>query len=105
MVNQQWAVVWDEEAKIDLKEIYEFLQEESLFVANLIRTGVLNESRELAINPYIYQPDRLCLDNSQLLFRAFEKYNYRITYEIDEENNYIYILRIRHSSRMPFEYK
>ena len=56
---------------------------------------------ELADRPTIYPIDRFKANNPGN-FRAFEKYNYRVTYRHSE--NEVTILRIRHTKQKPLEH-
>ena len=69
--------------------------------ANKVRKSIKETVRELLKHPEIYGLDRFKKDNASE-HRAFEKYSYRVTYRVKE--NEIRILRVRHSSRIPLEY-
>jgi len=94
-------IVWDKEAILQLKKIYEYLKERSLQSANKVRKSIKETVQELPKHPEIYGLDRFKIDNASE-HRAFEKYSYRVTYRVKEKE--IRILRIRHTSRIPLEY-
>ena len=94
-------LVWDKQAKLELKEVFEYLKQRSLPSARKVRKSILVTARELPKHPEIYGLDRFKKDDNSE-HRAFEKYSYRITYRVREKE--IRILRVRHTSREPLEY-
>lgn len=94
-------IVWDDMARIALREAYNYIKQDSLQQAEKVKTEILGLIRKLADNPEIYPPDKYRKDKDKH-FRAFEKYNYRISYFIAEET--IRVLRFRHVKQQPEEY-
>ncbi len=94
-------IVWDKEAILQMEDLYEYLKERSLQSANKVRKSIKKTIQELPKHPEIYPLDRFMKDNDGSI-RAFEKYNYRVTYKVKETE--IIIARVRHTSRMPLEY-
>jgi plasmid stabilization system protein ParE len=82
MVTQK-KLVWDKEALFQLEEIYQYIYERSPQAADKVRKTIRNATRDLLYNPGIYQLDRLRKNNDGSI-RAFEKYSYRITYQVKE---------------------
>lgn len=94
-------VIWSKNASLQLKESLEDLKEKSPKAASKVKNEILKTSRELSDNPEIYSLDRFKKNNDGD-FRAFEKYSYRVTYQV--EKTQITILRVRHTSREPLEH-
>lgn len=95
------SVVWENEAKRQLQEVYEYIKQFSLQNAVKVRTDIISKTDELPENPERYPPDKYKLNNDGS-YRAFEIYRYRISYFIDRDK--IIIIQIRHTSRLPLVY-
>ncbi len=93
-------LVWDKEAISELKEVYKYLKNKSLPSAKRVRDSIIETASELPKHSEIYRLDRFKKGNNND-YRAFEKYNYRVTYRIKETE--VRILRVRHTSREPLE--
>ena len=96
-------IVWTETAQNQLEDIYFYLLDVSKsdsISEKIVETIYLSVSI-LKSNSEIYQLDEMKVNNNEN-YRAFEIYNYRISYKVD--NDYIYILRIRHTSRNPKQF-
>lgn len=96
-------IVWTKTAQNQLEDIYFYLLDVSKsdsISEKIVETIYLSVSI-LKSNSEIYQLDEMKVNNNEN-YRAFEIYNYRISYKID--NDYIYILRIRHTSRNPKQF-
>ena len=94
-------IIWDKAAKTQLRKVYNRIKKESLQGAETVKNGILDSVGEIPEGPYRYPPDKFKKDNPGN-YRAFEKYNYRITYKVTEEN--IQVLRLRHVKREPLDY-
>ena len=101
MVNAARKIVIDSEAKIALRETYEFIKKVSFQNAEKVRIGILKSIEELIKYPTKYPPDRFRQDKD-ISFRAYEIFRYRITYHVSDRE--IRIIRIRHTKRNPLEY-
>lgn len=99
MVKQK--IVIDNEAKLQLRSIYTYIKKDSVQNAERIRTGIIASIKSLINNPEQYPADKYRTGNDGSL-RAFEIYNFRITYHISSER--ITVIRIRHSKRDSLEY-
>ena len=93
-------IVWDKQAILQMEEAYEYIKERSLKSANKVRKSIKEKIQYLSEYPGLYPLDRFMKDNDGSI-RAFEKYNYRITFKVKETE--IIIARVRHSSREPLE--
>ena len=94
-------VVWDELARTALKLAYYHIKQDSLKQAEKVLHEIIAASKKLVDHPEIYPPDKYRKDKD-VRFRAFEKYNYRISYFITEDT--IRVLRLRHVKQEPKEY-
>ncbi|WP_235832300.1 type II toxin-antitoxin system RelE/ParE family toxin [Flavobacterium zhairuonense] len=75
-----------------------FKESKSKNVPNKVIDTIYNSVSILSTNWEIYELDEMKIPNS-VNYRAYEIYNYRISYKITEKD--IHILRIRHTSRKP----
>ncbi len=94
-------VVWDTKAYLQLEKEHKFIKKKSVIAANKVRKSIRDTAKSLALHSDIYSLDRFKKNNDGN-YRAFEKYSYRVTYKVKE--NQIIILRVRHTSREPLEY-
>ena len=94
-------VVWSKNSSLQLKESLMYLKEKSLKSASKVKKEILQTAKKLSSHPEIYSLDRFTKDNDGSI-RAFEKYSYRVTYQVEETQ--VFILRVRHTSREPLEY-
>jgi plasmid stabilization system protein ParE len=99
MVNRK--IIIDNEAKIALREVYNYIKKDSPQNAEKVKTEILESIKELLKNPEKYSPDKFRLDKN-ISYRAFEIYKYRITYHVSTDE--IRIIRIRHTRMNPLEY-
>lgn len=98
MVTKHLEIVWTKPAKNQLREIYNYISQES--VQNAIK--VINDLTQAVENivqyPEKYKIDQYKKDNDGT-YRAFEKHHFRISYR--NENQIIRILRVRHTKMNP----
>lgn len=94
-------VIWSNIAKDQLKEIFKYIKKDSLQAAEHVKAKILESTKSLETGITIYQADIL-KDNNNGGYRAYTIFSYRITYKI--EKDFVYILRVRHTSREPLEY-
>jgi plasmid stabilization system protein ParE len=97
-------IIWTSNALNQLENIYFYLLEEtkSFEIADKVIDSLTNSIKILATSWNILATDemRVLIDEN---YRAFEKFNYRISYKITAE--IIYIIRVRHTSRNPKIYR
>jgi len=98
LVTKHLEIVWTKPAKNQLREIYNYISQES--VQNAIK--VINDLTQAVENivqyPEKYKIDQYKKDNDGT-YRAFEKHHFRISYR--NENQIIRILRVRHTKMNP----
>ncbi len=94
-------VAWDEQAKASLREACNYIKGDSPQQAERVRKEILEATKRLSDHPEMHPPDKYRGDKDAS-FRAFEKYNYRISYFITED--VIRVLRFRHVKQVPKEY-
>lgn len=95
------VVVWNLNAKQELKRIYEYILKESYQNAIKVQQEIIDAVLSLPEHPDKYHPDKYKTNNDGT-FRSFELYHHRISYRI--KNDQIRIIRIRHTSRSPLLY-
>jgi len=93
-------IIWSKTAQNQLEKIYFYLsiESKSKTIPNKIIETIYDSVTILSTNCEIYELDELKILNNGN-YRAFEVYNYRISYKITSKT--IHILRIRHTSRNP----
>ena len=95
------VVVWSNSAKAELRKAYEYIALDSLKNAQMVRNTIIDLSVELYKHPEKHPLDKFKKDNDGS-WRAFEKYNYRLSYRV--LTNQIRIVRFRHTSKSPLKY-
>ena len=94
-------VIWSENTKNQLQEIYLYIAEESLLQADRIFKKLTESTSSLPEHPHKYPLDKYKTNNNGN-YRAYEIYHYRISYKITETA--IYIVRIRSTHQNPEQY-
>lgn len=95
------VTVWTTQAITELKKAFEYISQDSTQNANHVIDEITSLADQLAQHPEMFPPDKFKTDNDGS-WRAFEKFNYRISYRIAKDN--IRILRMRHTKRSPLHY-
>ena len=101
MVKKMRKVIIDNEAKVQLRQAYQYITRDSLKNAEKIKVKIFASIKDLNKNPEKHPADKYRKNNDKA-FRAYELYKYRITYYISEEQ--IIVIRIRHTKMNPLEY-
>lgn len=101
MAKKKIKIVWSNEAANQFNEILNYLKDESDKVVAIVGNAILDEIEKLVLFPNSHPLDRFKKNNDGT-YRACIVYHFRISYLV--ENNTVYILRIRHTSREPLEY-
>ena len=93
-------IVWTETAQNQLEDIYFYLLEitKSDSLPEKIVETIYNSVSILKSNSEIHEWDEMKQPRTKD-YRAYEIYNYRVSYKITD--NFIFILRNRHTSRNP----
>lgn len=94
-------VVWRKRALGQLRQIFDYISEDSFESAKKVTAKILDISEDLPKNPEKFPPDIYKLKNDGS-FRAFETYSYRVAYQITSKE--IRILRVRHVRMEPLEF-
>ena len=102
MAKPKIKIEWSNRATTHFYEILEYLEKESEQAVSIVGNAILDEIESLVNHPTKHPFDRFRKNNKAGNFRACVVFSYRISYLV--ENNIIYILRIRHTSREPLEY-
>jgi len=88
-------VVWTEISIMDLKEIFEYIADDSVRYATLTTNKLYQRAQNLAVNPYL---GRVVPELNEKLVREIIENRYRIIYRIKNDNQ-VDILRVYHSAR------
>jgi plasmid stabilization system protein ParE len=94
-------VIWSTSAKQQLKEIYQFIKNDSVQNADSVKHKIFESTYNLISQPEKYPADKFKTNNNGS-FRAFEIFKYRISYRITE--THILILRVRNTKMKPENY-
>lgn len=94
-------VIWSTSAKQQLKEIYQFIKNDSVQNAELVKLKIFQSTNDLILQPEKHPADKFKTNNDGS-FRAFVTFKYRISYRITEAH--ILILRVRNTKMKPENY-
>lgn len=101
MVEQQYEVLWNATARKQIKNIYNYIEKESVQNAKKVINEIIEATEKLEKNP-----DRFGLDkyknNNDGSYRYFELGKYRIAFRIYKTK--IRILRVRSTDQEPLEF-
>jgi addiction module RelE/StbE family toxin len=89
-------IVWTELSIEDLKEIFDFISEDSLRYATITVNKIYNRAQVISDNPYI---GRIVPEFNEKKLREIISDSYRIIYSIKSEVQ-VDILRVFHSARL-----
>jgi len=96
------VTVWTPTAIAELRKAFEYISQDSLQNARKVVDEITTLADKLPEQPEKFPPDKYKKDNDGS-WRAFEKLHYRISYRITKKE--IRIIRMRHTSRSPLEYR
>jgi toxin ParE1/3/4 len=89
-------IVWTEVSIIDLKEIFDFIAEDSVRYASITTLKIYQHAQEITENLYL---GRIVPEFNEKSIRELIEGNYRIIYRIKSEFQ-VDILRVYHSARL-----
>ena len=89
-------IVWTELSRNDLKEIFDYIAEDSKRYASITVNKIYNRAQDIVDNPYI---GRIVPEFNIKTIREVIMGNYRIVYRIISEYQ-VDILRVYHSARL-----
>lgn len=101
MVVQQYEVLWNTTARKQLKNIYDYIQQDSLQNARKVIEEIAAATEKLNTNPERFGLDKYKINNDGS-YRYFEVYRYRVVFRIYKTS--IRILRVRSTDQEPLEY-
>lgn len=90
------SIAWTEISLEDLKEIFDFIAQDSVRYATITSNKIYNEAQSVARNPYI---GRVVPEFNEKFIREVIEGNYRIIYRIKNVER-VDILRVYHSARL-----
>ncbi|GHB52383.1 type II toxin-antitoxin system RelE/ParE family toxin [Mongoliitalea lutea] len=103
MVKKRLKVIWADEAKEALRQVYNFLKyRESIEIARKVRDEILFQTKSLSDFPEKFEKEHYLL-NIPGNFRYKVVWSYKIIYEVTFDS--VYILDIFHTSRDPSNIK
>ena len=89
-------IVWTEISIVDLKEIFDFIADDSNRYAFITTHKIYQRAQEIIDNPFL---GRIVPEFNEKSIRELIEGNYRIIYRI-KSNIQVDILRVYHSSRL-----
>jgi toxin ParE1/3/4 len=89
-------IVWTEVSILDLKEIFDYIAEDSVRYASITALKIYQRAQEIIDNPYL---GRIVPESNEKLIRELIEGNYRIIYRIKSDSQ-VDILRVHHSARL-----
>ena len=101
MVKKNYHIIWDDVAKLELKEAYLNVKKNSASNAENLRKKIVLAVANLKFNPLIYELDRFRISNDGT-YRAFEKDSHRVMYRIQADK--VFILGVRNANRNPLSH-
>lgn len=87
-------VIWTAPAKRDLKNIHDYIADDSTYYANRVVQDIVSKTASLKDSPEL---GRIVPELSEPKVRELFIYSYRLIYEI--QNDHVYILAIIHGKR------
>ncbi len=99
MVKRNYKVIWDDEAKVSLRRIYNYIKNrESTDQAIKVRDEIKDLAKSLGFMPHKYAEDPFLKDEpGDNRFKVI--WSYKLVYEVTEKA--IIILDVFHTSRDP----
>ncbi len=101
MVNTPKKIIWSSSARAQLKQIHDFIKNDSVQAAEKVTKDIVAATRQLETQPTRYPLDKHRLKNDGT-FRALILHRYMISYQVTEE--YIIIVRVKHASMNDLEF-
>jgi len=89
-------IVWTELSIIDLKEIFDYIADDSIRYATITANKIYNRAQPLSNNPYI---GRIVPEFNEKMIKELIEGNYRIIYRIKNEVQ-VDIIRVYHVARL-----
>lgn len=90
------TIVWTEISTQDLKEIFDFIAEDSIRYATITSNKIYQRTQLVAQNPYV---GRIVPEYNEKSIREVIEGNYRIIYRVKNALR-VDILRVYHSARL-----
>jgi len=98
---EEYVVIVDEDAKINLRNIYNWLKEnESISVAVKVRDGITTAITQLSKMPQRHAVAHE-IDNDKIIYRRALQWSYKIVFVVEEDFKTVYVVDITHSRRSP----
>lgn len=89
-------IVWDSQAKDQLKEYCDLIRLDSPTAAKKVRKAIMETINLLKDTPNMFATDRF-IDSKLGNYRAFTKWSYRITYLVTDKD--VFIVKVMHTKQ------
>lgn len=93
-----YKVIWDDEAKMSLKEIISYIRKQSPNAADKVKQGIIRLASSLNKFPERFSKEEY-LQNKDGNYRSVSIWSYKLVYKIEDET--VMILFIMHNSQNP----
>jgi plasmid stabilization system protein ParE len=94
-------IIWRKSAILYLENAIDYIRKDSVKNADTVANAILAAVEKAARFPEHFPPDKYRLNNTGS-FRAFEIYNFRVSFYYNAET--IRIVRVRHTQQKPLNY-
>ena len=98
--EKKLPIRWDNKAKENLDDIYDFIAENSITAARYVKKSLVELARSLNDFPEKYSREEYLSDEPEN-FRSVSKWSYKIIYEVTDEC--IIIADVFHTSQHPLK--
>jgi len=95
-------VRWDSQAVDSLRDIYEYIKEDSTSAAHKVRKALLSLAKSLGTFPEKYARERNLINEPEN-YRSASKWSYKLIYEVTETE--VIIVMVFHTSQHPGKIK
>jgi len=90
-----YKIIWTDEALLDVEDIAEYIQRNSVFYASSVVTQIIDTTKKLSFFPF---SSRIVPEEGNEFVRESFVYSYRIIFEIIDDS--VYILAVIHGNRL-----
>lgn len=94
MVEDNSELNWTNRSRIQMKEAYKYISQDSVTSAQKVIDDITNAVEKAIKNPERYALDKYKINNDGT-YRAFELHHYRVSYRF--KDNSIRVLNVRHT--------
>ncbi|SFO26874.1 addiction module toxin, RelE/StbE family [Paenimyroides ummariense] len=95
MVEKTYKIIWTNEAKNDLKDIFDFIKKQSVQSAKNVISDIRNAPKSVH---FLHQNEKEYYNNK---YRRIIIRNYKVLYRINEFNNELIVAAVFHTNQEP----